>query len=107
MSKTSNPYRPYDDGHFFIDLNQNYPPETANAFLCKRAIAGIGPSCYSDHDCIGGADRDFFSGKWRADIHKPYDEETESDIIPVGEFHTQAAALEALWGNRLMAHSRV
>lgn len=89
-----------DDGEFYIVLNSNFPPEKANAFLQRRCAYGL--TTPGGYECVGGADQRP-NGKWRADVSAPYDEETGSDVTPLGEFDAQQQAIDALWEGRHQA----
>lgn len=88
-----------DDGEFFIVLNSNYPPERANAFLKVRCRAGL--HAPAGWECVGSADPQL-GGKWGADISAPEDD-TGSDITPLGLFDSQQEAIDALWEARHQA----
>jgi hypothetical protein len=93
-----------DDGEFYVVLNSNYAPEKANAFLQRRCRPGLhAPSGY---ECVGSADMNTVTGKWHADVNAPYDEDTESDVTPLGEFDAQQAAIDALWEGRHQAYCK-
>jgi hypothetical protein len=92
-----------DDGEFYIVLNSNFPPEKANGFLQRRCRSS--ETTPGGWECVGGLDPQL-NGKWIADVFAPYDEETGSDVTPLGEFDTQQQAIEALWEGRHQAYCK-
>lgn len=83
---------------YWIELNGNYPIESANAFLMRKWINGN--TFERQVECIGGVDRDGDGLAWVAIANAPYDPGTDSDARLVGKFPTRELALEALWSER-------
>lgn len=53
---------------------------------------------------IGGAYREWGDEGWSADINKPYDSDTDTDITLLGEEMSEAMAVERLWQHRHNAY---
>lgn len=92
-----------EDDDFFIEVNINGNPETTNGFLLRRCAYSL--TSPEGVECVGGYDKDP-AGLWRADISKPLDSETDSDVEQLGTFDTRDLAVEALWQARSNAYAR-
>lgn len=92
-----------DDGTFYVDLNVNYPAEAAPGFLLRRCPVGL--TTPGGYECVGSFCQ-VGNGLWRADVNAPYDPETDSDCLGLGEFKDRKDAIVALWHGRRYAYTR-
>jgi len=86
-----------DDGLFYIQLNGNYPAETAPGFLKRRCAYAL--TTPGGFEIIGGFDQ-CLDSTWGADVSALYDEETDSDCKMLASKVSRLNAISRLWLGR-------
>ena len=92
-----------DDGEYYVELNDNYPPAEAPGFLQRRCYVGV--TTPGGYECVGGFERNA-RGLWQASIDAAYDPTTGSDSRLLGQHRSRLDAIAALWSARRRALCR-
>lgn len=91
-----------DDGDWYIEHEILQSFHQGGGFLLRRCPIKL--QTPGGYECIGRYELRI--GKWVAWIDVPYDDEKDSDILPLGRFDTRDEAIAVLWLRRKEALCR-